>query len=36
MPGVPEPDCRVKPEVRSYNRLESKLAGSFHFKIAQL
>jgi hypothetical protein len=21
MPGVPEPDCRVKPEVRSFNRL---------------
>jgi hypothetical protein len=31
MPGVLEPDCRVKPEVRSFTRLESKLAGSFHF-----
>ena len=31
MPGVPEPDCRVKPEVRSFNRPQTKLAGSLHF-----
>jgi hypothetical protein len=31
MPGVPETDCRVKPEVKSFNRLETKLAGSLHF-----
>jgi hypothetical protein len=31
MPGVLKTDCRVKPEVRSFNRLESKLAGSLHF-----
>jgi hypothetical protein len=31
MPGVLEPDCRVKPEVKSFNRLETKLAGSLHF-----
>jgi hypothetical protein len=36
MPGVLKTDCRVKPEVKSFNRLESKLAGSFHFVIAQL
>ena len=36
MPGVLKTDCRVKPEVKSFNRLETKLAGSFHFIIAQL
>ncbi len=28
MPGVLKTDCRVKPEVKSFNRLEAKLAGS--------
>ncbi len=36
MPGVLETDCRVKPEVKSFNRLATKLAGSFHFVAAQL
>ncbi len=31
MPGVLKTDCRVKPEVKSFTRLEAKLAGSFHF-----
>ena len=31
MPGVLKTDCRVKPEVKSFNRLETKLAGSLHF-----
>ncbi len=31
MPGVLKTDCRVKPEVKSFTRLETKLAGSFHF-----